>query len=75
MVVDVRRNGDLLEPATPKRVFDVPTKTFPYGWPYDVTSDGRFLFNVRSSSALQPPPTLIINWPALLNDRSTRGDR
>jgi serine/threonine protein kinase/Tol biopolymer transport system component len=76
MVVDVRRNGNLLEIVDPPRkVFDVPTKLFPYGWPYDVTRDGRFLFNVRSGSALGPPPTVIINWPALLNGRSTRGDR
>jgi hypothetical protein len=35
-----------------------------YGWPYDVSPDGRILVNVRSEQV--PPVTLLVNWPALL---------
>jgi Tol biopolymer transport system component len=64
MVVAVHGQGSKLELALPRALFEVQHKNFAYGWPYDVSPDGRILVNVRSEQV--PPVTLLVNWPVLL---------
>jgi len=64
MVSAVHGQGSGLQIDLPRALFEVQHKNFAYGWPYDVSPDGRILVNVRSEQV--PPVTLLVNWPALL---------
>jgi len=61
MAVDV--NTGEFQSGIPKALFKVPTGVL--FW--DVSSDGkRFLMTVPSAAIVQPPFTVVLNWPSLL---------
>jgi serine/threonine protein kinase len=70
MMVTLRRKADWLEPSTePQELFSLPAEVTTWS-PYQVAADGqRFL--VRATAEREPPRplTVIVNWPALLQDK------
>jgi dipeptidyl aminopeptidase/acylaminoacyl peptidase len=72
MMVTLRRKADWLEPSTPQELFSLPAEVTTWS-PYQVAADGqRFL--VRATPEREPPRplTVIVNWPALLQDKGER---
>jgi hypothetical protein len=68
MAVDVRNNGDALRPGVPRALFKSRAMLgdhFGNVYPYDVSSDGRFVINERISESPQNVPiTAVLNWTA-----------
>ena len=69
MMVTLRRKADWLEPSTPQELFSLPAEVTTWS-PYQVAPDGR-RFLVRATPEREPPRplTVIVNWPALLQDK------
>jgi Tol biopolymer transport system component len=66
MSADVRMESGSLIVKAPKTLFQTQMKPADFGWPYDVSLDGkRFLMNV-STNTTPPWITVLVNWPALL---------
>jgi Tol biopolymer transport system component len=67
MSVSLKFGGRSIEPATPRELFPLLTGRPPY----DVAPDGQhFLVRATPGQAGQPL-TVIVNWPALLNNGSS----
>jgi Tol biopolymer transport system component len=68
MVVDLKATANGLEPAAPRKLFRLPAVDLGYS-PYDVTPDGRrFLVLATPEHGASQPLTVIVNWPALMNN-------
>ena len=68
MVSSVRTAGSEFEFTTPKALFKTNTLSFGgTAHEFDVLPDGqRFLIGTLVGDTKAPPPTVILNWPALL---------
>ncbi|HEX7295681.1 MAG TPA: protein kinase [Pyrinomonadaceae bacterium] len=67
MSVAVKTNGNEFEFATPKALFKTRIMAYTGFHEFDVTPDGqRFLIGTLIGEAKAAPPTVIMNWPALL---------
>ena len=58
--------GSPFKLGVPKPLFEAPAFQFndPFGWPWDVTDDQRFLFNTKQQGS--PPVTVVTNWQTSL---------
>jgi hypothetical protein len=71
MSVSLKFGGRSIEPGTPRELFLLPTVDTGRP-PYDVAPDGQhFLVRATPGQAGQPL-TVIVNWPALLNNGPSR---
>ena len=69
MVSSVKTAGGEFEFGTPKALFKTNTLSFGGGTvhEFDVAPDGqRFLIGTLVGDSKAPPPTVILNWPALV---------
>ena len=66
MVVSLKLGVDSSEASVPRELFPLPA--LDDGWnPYQAAPDGqRFLVRATPQQQAAEPPTLIVNWPALL---------
>ena len=66
MVTSVKTGGNEFEFESPKPLFK--TRLLPFNFhEFDVTHDGqRFLIGTRIGEPTAPPPTIILNWTALV---------
>jgi hypothetical protein len=68
MVVDLKLTADSVKPSAPRELFGLPAVDNGSS-PYDTTPDGqRFLVRATPEHGASQPLTVIVNWPALLND-------
>jgi hypothetical protein len=70
MTVTLHRKTGWLEPSVPQELFALPAEVTTWS-PYQAAADGqRFL--VRATTEREPPRplTVVVNWPALLEDKS-----
>ena len=69
MAVDIHVNGKVLSAGIPHQLFKHSTAQAGRNR-YVVSSDGqRFLMIVPETRQMQPPPMLVVNWPALLKGK------
>jgi len=65
MAVSITRRGGGIQVGVPRALFRTPAKR--QFFPYDVSADGqRFLINALRDDPGAAPITLLVNWPALL---------
>ncbi len=66
MVVDLKPNGDSLDPSVPRELFHLPVFPTNGAIPYQLSPDGQqFLIPVAPDQSTQPL-TVMINWTAAL---------
>jgi hypothetical protein len=64
VVVNVTLGSDTVVASTPRELFTIPPESF-----FEVAPDGqRFLVNMPDPTP--HPPTVIVNWPSLMNARA-----
>jgi Tol biopolymer transport system component len=76
MAVSLKLGADTIECSVPRELFRLPLSGLGRGGgiggsPYEATRDGRRFLTLTTSEAVPQPLTLIVNWPALLNRRSS----
>jgi hypothetical protein len=70
--VDGSREPFVVKRISPLFDLQVPRNRFPY----DVAADGRFLVNrALDAEATDVMPTVVLNWPALLNRQPSDAER
>jgi hypothetical protein len=65
MAVTLNLGADIVEPSAPRELFKLPIGT---GALYETAPDGSFLLRATTERAATQPLTVLVNWPALLND-------
>jgi serine/threonine protein kinase/Tol biopolymer transport system component len=76
MAVSLKLGADTIECSVPRELFRLPLSGLGRGGgiggsPYEAARDGRRFLTLTTSEAVPQPLTLIVNWPALLNKRSS----
>ncbi len=67
MAAEIREKGAGLEVGRVERLFQVQPPRAMWGYPYDVSSDGKqFLVVTETEQAGNEPITLVVNWTAAL---------
>jgi Tol biopolymer transport system component/predicted Ser/Thr protein kinase len=70
MAAPIESGKDFIRPGTPKALFPTRVRTQVSVRDYDVSSDGRrFLLNQPVADTGEPPITVIMNWPKLLEKK------
>ena len=70
MAVSVKLGSDTVERSAPRKLFQQPSPS-PAGSTYQASRDGQRFLVVTSPETAPQSLTMIVNWPALLKQRTT----